>query len=52
MYGGTPSAVLVWGGLAGATPLSVGGGPGEARAVATVHAAPDAGAILPDTADS
>ncbi|MFF3841171.1 aldo/keto reductase [Streptomyces sp. NPDC001930] len=36
----------------GTMPLSVEGRPGEARAVATVHAALDAGVTLLDTADS
>ncbi|MEU6554717.1 aldo/keto reductase [Streptomyces sp. NPDC046915] len=36
----------------GAMPLSVEGRPGEARALATVHAALDAGVTLLDTADS
>ncbi|MET7461342.1 aldo/keto reductase [Nonomuraea sp. NPDC005501] len=36
----------------GAMPLSIEGRPGEARAVATVHAALDAGVTLIDTADS
>ncbi|MEV3988959.1 aldo/keto reductase [Streptomyces sp. NPDC049837] len=36
----------------GAMPLSIEGRPGEARALATVHAALDAGVSLIDTADS
>lgn len=36
----------------GAMPLSIEGRPGEARAVATVHAALDAGVTLIDTADA
>lgn len=36
----------------GAMPLSIEGHPDEARAVATVHAALDAGVTLIDTADS
>ncbi|MFC7265808.1 aldo/keto reductase [Streptomyces lutosisoli] len=36
----------------GAMPLSIGGHPDEARALATVHAALDAGVTLLDTADS
>ncbi|MFF1642282.1 aldo/keto reductase [Streptomyces sp. NPDC058246] len=36
----------------GAMPLSIEGRPGEARALATVHAALDAGVTLLDTADS
>ncbi|MFJ6101741.1 aldo/keto reductase [Streptomyces sp. NPDC092359] len=36
----------------GTMPLSIEGGPGEARALATVHAALDAGVTLLDTADS
>ncbi|MFD5424060.1 aldo/keto reductase [Streptomyces sp. NPDC127084] len=36
----------------GAMPLSIEGHPGEARAMATIHAALDAGVTLVDTADS
>ncbi|MGH3716106.1 MAG: aldo/keto reductase [Micromonosporaceae bacterium] len=36
----------------GAMPLSIEGRPGEARAVATIHAALDAGVTLIDTADA
>lgn len=36
----------------GAMPLSIEGRPDEARAIATIHAALDAGVTLIDTADS
>ncbi|MFD7610828.1 aldo/keto reductase [Streptomyces sp. NPDC059828] len=42
----------VWPVGLGAMPLSIEGRPGEARAVATIHAALDAGVTLIDTADS
>ncbi|MER7516312.1 aldo/keto reductase [Streptomyces sp. NPDC126499] len=48
LLGGTPVSAI---GL-GAMPLSIEGRPDEARALATVHAALDAGVTLLDTADS